>query len=72
MISEKMEAFLDVCVRRSLKPNTEQVDKWSIKECAKNEFLHPDYDPFKMLEYQLMADTIRKKYNIKKEPDDVL
>lgn len=37
-------------------------DKWSIKECAKNEYLKPDYDPFKMLEFTLMAYSVRAKY----------
>jgi hypothetical protein len=66
------EALLDVCVKKSLKWDPIEAEKWSIVQCAKNEFLDPEYDPFKMLEYQLMADTIRKKYGIEKEPDDVL
>lgn len=71
-MTAKIDAFLDVCVRRSLGYDKEQADKWSIKECYKNEFLDPEYDPFKMLEFQLMADTLRQKYGIEKEPDDVL
>lgn len=70
MISSKIEAFLDVCVRRSLKPDIEESEKWSIKQCAKNEFLDPEYDPFKMLQFQLMAETIRKKYGITADFDE--
>lgn len=66
------EALLDVCVKRSLKWDPIEAEKWSIVPCAHSEFLDPDYDPFKMLEFQLMADTLRQKYGISKEPDDVL
>jgi len=76
MITAKTDAFLDICVSRSLRESLgyskEDQEKWSIKSCYKSEFLDPEYDPFKMLEFQLMADTIRKKYGIEKEPDDVL
>lgn len=62
--------FLDSCVRRSLKPANDGSDKWSIKSLYKSEFLDPEYDPFKMLEFQLMAETIRKKYGITGDEDD--
>jgi len=63
-MNNKIEALLDTCVKKSLGWDPIQAAKWSIVECAKSEFLHPEYDPFKMLEFQLMAETIRKKYGI--------
>lgn len=66
------EALLDVCVKKSLRWDPAEAEKWSIVQCAKNEFLDPEYDPFKMLQFQLMADTIRLKYGITKDPKDVL
>lgn len=64
------EALLDVCVKKSLKWDPVEAEKWSIVPCAKNEFLDPEYDPFKMLEFQLMANTIREKYGITGDFDD--
>lgn len=64
------DKFLNSCVKKSLGFDADQSDKWSIKQCAKNEFLDPEYDPFKMLEFQLMAETIRKKYGITGGDDD--
>lgn len=74
MITAKTQAFLDICVsksvRESLNYSRDDQNKWSIKECAQNEFLDPEYDPFKMLEFQLMANTIREKYGITGDFDD--
>lgn len=74
MITSKTEAFLDICVSKSLRESLnysrDDQNKWSIKECAHNEFLDPEYDPFKMLEFQLMANTIREKYGITGDFDD--
>ena len=58
------EALLDVCVKRSLGYDPIEAEKWSIVSCAKNEYLDPEYDPFKMLEFTLMAYTMRQKYGI--------
>ena len=50
------EAVRSVC-------NSEEADdnyaKYSIVECAKTMYLDPDYDPFEMLQYQLMALSYR-------------
>lgn len=60
-ISKQIDKFLSNAVRKSLS-KSQDPDKWSIKECAKNEYLDPAYDPFKMLEFTLMAYSIRSKY----------
>ena len=76
MTTPKIDAFLDICVSKSVRESfgysKEAQEKWSIKSLYESEFLDPEYDPFKMLEYQLMADAIRQKYGISKGPDDVL
>lgn len=59
-----VEALLDVCVKRSLRYDPIQAEKWSIVPCAKNEYLDPEYDPFKMLEFTLMAYTLRQKHGV--------
>lgn len=62
-MSPEIDEFLDKCVKKSLgyDPND---DKYSIMECLKNQYLHPNYDPFEMLSFDLLALTIRAKYGI--------
>lgn len=63
-MNSKIEALLDVCVKRSLKYDPIQAEKWSIVQCARNEYLDPDYDPIEMLEFTLMALSARVKLGI--------
>lgn len=69
-MNNNIEAMLNACVKKSLGYDATEANKWSIVQCAKNEFLDPEYDPFKMLEFQLMAETIRKKHGITGGDDD--
>lgn len=62
--------YLDSVVRKSLASKDEGEFEWSITECANNRYLDPEYDPFKILEFELMAKTVRQKYGITGGDDD--
>lgn len=74
MITPKIDALLDICVsnslRKSMNFSRDDQEKWSIKSLYTSEYLDPEYDPFKMLEFQLMAETLRKKYGITGDDND--
>ena len=63
-MDRKIEALLDVCVKKSLGYDPIAAEKYSIVQCAQNEYLQPEYDPFEMLEYTLMAYAAREKLGI--------
>ena len=58
------EAVRSVC-------NSEEADdsyaKHSIVQCAKNMYLDPEYDPFEMLQYQLMAERYRTMLGLRSD-----
>ena len=57
------ERMLDYCVDKSLRDSTyPTLDDFSIVDCIDNQYLDPEYDPFKMLAFDLMAFTMREKY----------
>ena len=61
----KNEALLDVCVKKSLGYDPVKARKYSIVECANNEFLDPDYDPFDDLRLRLMFLGLKEQYSLK-------
>lgn len=71
MLSKETEIFLDAAVKKSLGYNPEESAKWSIVECWDNEYLRPDYDPFEMLEFELMTITLRNLHfgNLSETPN---
>ena len=57
------ESMLDYCVAKSLRESTyTTLDDFSVADCSLNQYLDPEYDPFKMLAFNLMALTLREKY----------
>jgi hypothetical protein len=56
-----VNSLLNSAVRKVVGVNKDR-EKYSIVECDKNEYLRADYDPYKMLEFTLMAYSIRSKY----------
>jgi hypothetical protein len=64
-VDTKTEALLDFCVKKSLGYSLAKAKKYSIVECAHNEFLDPEYNPFTELELRLMVNALKTKYNIK-------
>jgi hypothetical protein len=63
-MNEVNEDILDFSVKKSLGYDPKASAKYSIVPLAHSEYLHPDYDPFKQLEAELMVTTLRKKYGI--------
>ena len=64
-MNKDTDDLLDYCVLKSLRKSTfSDLDDFSVVDCCYNEYLHPDYDPFKMLQFQLMAEGMRSKYNM--------
>lgn len=57
-MNKDIDKFLNKCVSKSLGAKKE--DKYSILPCLENEYLHPDFDPFQMLEFELMALKARR------------
>jgi len=67
---KEIDTFLNHCVRQSLIKSTyPAIDDFSVLDCIDNQYLHSDYDPFKMLEFDLMAFTIREKYGFNELPE---
>lgn len=62
-------AALDVAVKKSLGFNPIQISKWSIVECAHNDFLDPDYDPIADLKHRIQMQAFIEKYKMEKGYD---
>ena len=65
-MNKKIEALLDECVKKSLGYDKEKVDKYSIVECGRNEYLNPDYDATEALKYELMLLTVGYKARLER------
>ena len=64
-MNKDTDDLLDYCVIKSLRKSTfNDLHDFSVVDCCFNEYLQPDYDPFKMLQFQLMAEGMRSKYNM--------
>lgn len=58
-MNEENERIIKKAVRLTVNPENHDEDKYSILPCLENAYLHPDYDPFQMLEFQLLANKVR-------------
>lgn len=56
-----VNSLLNSAVRKVVGVNKDR-EKYSIVECAKNEYLSDKFDPFKLLEFTLMAYSVRAQY----------
>jgi hypothetical protein len=65
-MNRKSEAVLDVAVKKSLGFNPIEIGKWSIVECAHNDFLDPEYDPILDLKNRLQLQAFIEKYKLGK------
>lgn len=67
-----IEQLLNKAVKDSLGYDPIKESKYSIIPCSENQFLDPEYDPFQLLEFTLMAHTIREKYGFTGEESEGL
>jgi hypothetical protein len=65
-MNNTFDVMIDECVAKSLLKSTGMSNKTAAKYTIVPlaQYLHPDYDPFKQLEAELMVLTLRKKYGI--------
>ena len=63
-MDKRTNRFLDKVVRKVLNSDEADDKRSSIAECAQNMYLNPDYDPFEMLQFQLMALSYREMLGI--------
>jgi hypothetical protein len=63
-LSKRTNALLDIAVKRSLGYDPIKASKWSIVECAKNEYLDPNYDPFHEYFIRKVIADLKAKYKV--------
>lgn len=68
-MNRKSEAVLDVAVKKSLGFDPIAISKWSIVECAHNDYLDPEYDPNMDLKNRLQLQAFIEKYKMEKGYD---
>lgn len=68
MVSKDIDEFLDLCVKKSMEPYMEGLHQdYHMVNVAQNTSLHPDFDPFEMLAFELMARSARNNFDVPNE-----
>jgi len=71
-MNQDIEKLLNDAVQKSLGYDPVEASKMSIIPCADNQFLDPEFDPLQLLEFTLMAHSIREKYGFTGEETEGL
>tara|TARA_R110000782_G_scaffold184388_2_gene274749 strand:+ start:111420 stop:111629 length:210 start_codon:yes stop_codon:yes gene_type:complete len=58
----KREIFLTSCIRASLGDDPEDHDKYEVSKYIRGTSLDPEYNPFDMLQMELMTHRLRKEH----------
>tara|TARA_R110002126_G_scaffold105861_2_gene240393 strand:+ start:1398 stop:1604 length:207 start_codon:yes stop_codon:yes gene_type:complete len=64
MVRAEISEFLDNCVKKSLEHYREGLTDYTMVAVAQDTSLHPDFDPFDMLAYELMSFKYRDMLGI--------
>lgn len=64
MVSKETDEFLDECVKKSMEHYREGLHDITALAVAQETSLHPDFDPFEMLAFELMAKKYRSGMGI--------
>lgn len=62
MVSKETNEFIDMCVNKSLDHYREGLITHTMLSVAQDTSLHPDFDPFDMLAYELMSQRYRNMF----------
>lgn len=64
MVRAEISEFLDKCVKESLMHYREGLTDFTMLAVAQDTSLHPDFDPFDMLAFELMSFRYRNMFGI--------